>query len=378
MILLLNLMKEKEFEKKSLWLFLLSGTIIGIGAQLHTILMLLMPLLFLSSCLYLYIKTKKIRPVALGFILAVFAALLLNATVFVYDFQNDGKNFKAFFSVAENRTGEKVSLFEKISKTGQFFAQSSVYSLSGYEPTKNWMEIGKFWNKKNSNELIAAIFGTLFLVSGLLVLIFYFLKEKDEKRRVFLGLSLGIIVFSAPIFMLVTEMLKSRFFVAIFFIPYLLLGVILKKISEVFGKKAAYLSIIGLAICLFFLNFKVFSGIYSSEDYPRKDTLYGGISLKETEEISRFMVDYSKKEASSEKKIYMEGFEFFQSVNYFNKKSKLDTALFPEGELEKNEILFVVGKSKNESRIIGKNNSLYSLVDSKNVGKFTVFIFEGK
>lgn len=378
LILLLKLSLKKELDKKFLRLFLLIGIVIGISIQLHTILMALMPLMFFSVCIYLYFKTKNIKSTVSGFILAVFAAFLLNIPVFVYDLKNDGKNFKAFFSVAQNRTGENVSVSEKFSKTGQFFVQSSIYVLSGYEPTKNWTEIKKFLNKKNSSEIMSAITGTLFLLLGLLTLISCFLKEKREKRKIFLGISLGIIIFSTPIFMLVTEMLKSRFFIVIFFIPFLLLGIILNKLTEFIGKKTTYIFIIGLIVLLSFLNFRVFSGIYSDRDYQRKNSLYGGISLKETEDISRFIVDYSKKEASHKEKIYLSEFEFFQSVNYFNKKSKLNTALFSEGELGKNDLLFVVGKSKNENRIIEKNNVAYLLVTSKDLGKFTVFVFEGK
>lgn len=378
LILLLKLAKKTDSASKHWPLFLWIGILIGLGAQLHTMLMVLMPSLLFFVCAYLYFKTNSKRQAILGFILAIFTALLLNSTVFIYDFKNDGKNAKAFLSVTERRTEKNISIPERFLRTGQFFVQSNTYVLSGYESTKDWLEIKKFVSRKNLNEIIIATIGTLFFLSGFLILLISFFREKDSKRKVFLGIFLGTIIFSSLIFMLVTDMLKSRFFIIVLFLPYFFLGIILEKIAEFFGKRTAYAAAAIIVFSLFFLNFKVFSGIYSDNDYPRKDTLYGGISLKETEDISRFMVSYSKKETSTGKKTYLSGFEFFQSVNYFNKKSKLETALFPKGELNENEILFMVGKSKNGERILEKNNASYFMADSKDLGKFTVFVFERK
>lgn len=380
LILLLKLSLKKEFGEKSFGLFVSIGVILGIGIQLHTMLLVIMPLLFFSSCTFIYLKTRDGKKIISGFVLVVFFALLLNSTIFVHDLKNGGKNSKAFFSVAKNRTGENISIAEKFLRTGQFFTQSSVYVLSGYEPTKNWLEIKKFLQKKDLSEIISAALGTLFLLGGFLLTVVYFLRERDEKRKVFLGILLGTIAFSSFVFMLVTEMLKSRFFIIIIFLPYIFLGVIFKKASEFLEKRTVYLLAIMLSVLFLFLNLKVFSGIFSdiNGDYPRKDSLYGGISLKEASDISRFMVNSSQKETLSGKKIYLSGFEFYQSVNYFNKKSKLNVSLFPKGNLENEAVLFVIGKSKNKKRILDKNSKFYSLIDSGDLGRFTVFIFQNK
>lgn len=377
LVFLISLFKifENKFEKNTRWL-ILAGISMGIGFQLHTFLIFIMPVLLVFFWLFTYLKEKKKE--ILRFILIIFIAIVLNSTVIAFDLNNNGKNFKAFFSVANEKTTEEFSLVGNFIKGSQFFIQENIYVLSAFELRDSWLDANISLKNKVIQSVVAFL-GWLFFIFCLIRILINFKGEKNDRKKLFLGIILISTIFPFLLFLIVASMLKARFFVAIFFVPFVFLGILLEFLNNNFNKRI-FLAILFLIMIIFVsYNLIVYQRAYNLENYSSKSDLYGGISLREAKDISKFMVDFSKKENLGSKKLYLDNFEFAQSVNYLNEKAGLKTnVLKNRKKIETEFILFKVSKSKNKEQSIKEDENFYKFVESENFGRFSVFIFKNK
>jgi 4-amino-4-deoxy-L-arabinose transferase-like glycosyltransferase len=374
-ILMLKTFEKKE--GKSWPLYLGIGFILGILVQLHTMLIVFAPAVFGTVFLYQYFFMKKGS--LLNFLVVILAILVLNSTIFVYEYQNNGENFKSFLSATEKKTGKNGSFSDSFLKSGQFMVQQYVYVPSGFEPQKNWIQIRKFLKKRNWPEILAALLGTALFISSLSYSFRLFRSENNEKKKAFLWLMMATLFISFILFIPLANMLKSRFFIIIFFIPFVFLGIVIKYILSVLEKRTAYLIIFIGILILTFLNLKVYAKAYDTNEYSGKSDIYGGIMLKEVEDMSNFAVSFSKNNGWRDRKIYVGYFKFAQSVNYLNKRAGLNSEIFRKSDkMDPGSILFLVTKSKNGNKIFKRYDCFYNLLKLENIGRFDILALEKK
>jgi 4-amino-4-deoxy-L-arabinose transferase-like glycosyltransferase len=352
-----------------------AGIIMGIGVQFHTLLIFLMPALFLSAHAYLLVK-KKERRIG-GVIFALALVLLLNLPAMIYDFQNEGENWRAFFAGAGKKTGSDSMFPGSVLKTGQFYIQGGFYVLTGYEP-KNWLNIGKLISSRNSAEIAVAALASFFFAFGLFQIIRYFLKEKNSGGKNFLGLVIFSVFLSFIIFLPLADELNIRFFIALIFLPFVFLGVLMNYLSENFRKKLFYPAAILIVAALTFYNLNVYKKTYDPQIFSGKSSTYGGIALREAREISEFARSLSQNEEFGDSRFYFQPFEFIRSVDYFNKKAGFNVSKYDENKTDPGAIVFWVVKNKNAQKTIESREDYFSLADWRDIGRFTALAFRVK
>lgn len=371
LISLLNFIEAKN-KKFGIWHLMLAISI-GIGIQLHTLLLVLMPTLLLFSYLHIFLKEKQFKPFYLLFILVIVIAL--NSTLFIYDFKNDGKNSKQFFAGMQKKTEKNSSLIDNFLKDGQFFVQGSTYAISSFDPQKNWLKPAKLLASKNYGEISAAFLGTLFFLFGFFQTIVSFRKEKDEKKRIFLGVVLAVIFLSFLILIPIANELNVRFFIILIFLPYIFLGIIMKFLSGILNKKMLYSVILIALFVLAFLNLKTYAKVYDLENYTAKNSAYGGISVGELNDISNFIFRLSKEGSLEGEKFFIAPFEFSQSLDYFNEKLGLSFPSLPKDGPDPDSVVFFISQEKDSPKILKENEASFILLDSQKTGRFVIFAF---
>ncbi len=369
---------------------LLLGLVIGIGMQLHTTMLILMPLFLFLVYFYAFckdselkinfsikklaksdIKFKKINPVKIlkGLLVSLLIIIVLNLPFFVYDFQYEGRNIKAFFAGAGTKTEKTVSFPKKILLDTQLFAQGSTYVLTGYEPQKNWLNPIKLLRSKSLSEISLAVFSSSLLLVGAYLLYRRIRKEKDGTAKNTLLIVASFSILSFLLFLPLGNELNIRFFITLIFLPFILLGLILEKISQKYNK-ILLLALLAFILSFFFLNINTYSKTYDLENYRAPESAYGGISVGEAEKIAKFILDKSNQ---AQKNPYYEKFEFSRSVVYFAQKDGVKVSAYSEKNgLPENGMLFVIAKKESLDKLLKEKNRNYEIIDSFSIGRFFV------
>jgi len=377
-LFLLSLLKIMESGNKKFGIWHISLIVsVGIGVQLHTLLLILMPLLVAAAYAYIFYKEKKIYLMQLGII--ILAVLLFNLPFFIYDFQNEGKNIKNFFAGAEKKTTKNSSFIDNFLKDGQFFVQGNTYAISSFEPQKNWVKARKLLKFSSISEIIAATAGTLFFFFGLFYSIKRLLDErKNEKKTIFLGLVLLTVTLSFLILFPIANELNVRFFIILIFLPYIFLGLFVEFLLKSVHKKLAIAIILASFLLLAVFNIRTCAKTYNLENYTARTSSYGGISVKESRDISNFMYDLSKRNDLIEKSFFQSSFTFSHSVEYFNNKKGIELINLSKSQPNTGSIIFVISDQKDIDKNMKEKENNYNLIDSMKTGRFTAFAFEKK
>jgi len=214
-------------KEKLRWAVLL-GIAMGVGFQLHTILYVSMPLLAVLTLGYLFVKKHFIWKSVL---VALFFFTLVNAGQLTYEVENNGANIRSFFAGAKSSTESTGRNYgEDLSNDILCHIQAYTYIVSslGSGDKCNLTNLAHRIEKKgirfNSEKIAIAIFGTIFTLGGFILFWFYTKKEVDVRRKRALIL---VAVYCAIIFLIlfsVSSSVSIRYFIAIEFMPFLLVG----------------------------------------------------------------------------------------------------------------------------------------------------------
>lgn len=377
-LFLLSLFKiiEQKNGKLGKWHIFLAISL-AVGIQLHTLLMVLMPLLFLMAYGYIYYKERKIKFSHFSIIIAI--ALLFHLPFFIYDIQNNGKNIRNFFAGTEKKTQKNTSIIQNFLKDGQFFIQGNTYAISSYEPQKNWMKPRKLLASKNGPEIFSALAGSGIFIFGFILLVKNLIKEKDEKKKLFLGTVLASTILSFLILLPIANELNIRYYIIIIFLPYIFLAFLIEFIWKKIPKNIAYVIVFAIIAFLAILNIRQFAKTYNLENYTAKTSSYGGISVKESRDISNYMYNFTKRKEMSGKKFYFSPFKFSPSLEYYNDKRNFGFTDLSKYEQNSNSILFVISDKEDlVKKSSSKKYENYNLLETFKTGRFTVFAYQNK
>ena len=365
-LLLLLAILEK---KRGIYPHILLGIVVGIGVQLHTTLLILMPLMLSATYIYVYTKERKIHWKAA--LTTVLLALALNAPFFIHDVRNNGTNMRAFFSGADSKTEQSASLPKKLLLDVQLFAQGTSYVLTGYEPQKNWTNPIKLIRSKSLPEICAAVFGFVILISGLLLLIKKIRNTKEGARKYPLLETLAIAGLSFLLFFPIAGELNIRFFIILLFLPFIFLGLIMEYALSL--KKPKFISIlVGLAIALIFTtNISAYSKTYDLDDYRAKDSAYGGISIGETREICDFIK--TQLSANNASTAYLDTFEFERSVKYICAKENVKILPHSFKKTPQDSLVVMISNQNKSLQIKEELSADYRLLSESRSGRFAIF-----
>ncbi len=374
------LSSEKSPVKK--WFrYSLLGLSLGIGTQLHALLLILLPLLVILEIVRLLWTGDRKK--CLGLFAALVIGATLNLPLIVHDIRNNWENTRLFFQATEKKAGENFSAGKNMLKNVQFFINGNAYVLAGYEPQKDWLESKKYFSPNNFKEIALSSISAIFMIVSLFAATILYRKESNLQRKIFLRLILSAFLLSFLIFWPLANDLKSRFFIVCFAYPFIFLSFLITIISPFLSaKKWLWIIFSAFAALLIFSNFRTFAKAYDFSRHSDKSDIYGGISLKETKVISSFITASAASEELQNRKFHLFPFKFNKSIKYLNRKSGLHTPMESFSSAKKiapGSVLIWLGKSKNAEKIPrNKNFSDFHLVKKIINGRFAVFLFEKK
>lgn len=350
-----------EKEKTKWFLVIALGIALGVNTQLHAILILLSgPIIFLSFAYVLW-KNKSTWKKCLVIILL---AIILNAGMIIGEVKTNYFNTNNFIRAFTDKSGNGQNKLERnLELSVACYVQANGYIVTSIGEKDNC----NFLDKKNyitdRNIKFAGVFASLaFVIVGFILMIRYFWHEKDKKKKIFLGIAA---FYSALFFVVMTPAIDGaslRYYIHIFFLPYLFLGIIIKFLSEKFSKKYLLFSI---SIFIFIGIANIFSIREAVQEFLAGNRSRGDVViLGEIEPLSDFIVSQS----FPQKEAYLEGKyapSYYWPLNYltYNKGLNL-TQIGRKDEVPASKPLFDVnpikkntsnGEEKNKNFMVSGN-----------------------
>lgn len=357
LLFLLALFEIAHPEQKRKWIWaLILGIAMGIGVQLHSLLLFSFPVIFVVY--FTYLSFQK-NPAWKKIWLIIAVVIFLNIPQIINEFTALEKNSRAFIVGLDIKASRDASFAEKLETNILCHIQANGFILSsvGSDNACDLMEISKKIKKnrkdpakifKNAAVYANIALSVIFSLGGYILLVYFWKKEKNTDRKNFLGL---LILYAAVLFVILIPLaleISMRFFLPLVFVPFIFLGLWAKFLGNRFGKKGI-MTIISLAAILVILN--TFSNQKKFNYWAGKSPENGDfdeITLGEVEFMSRFIIEKSQ----GVEKAYLKGnkahlFEIVRPVRYFTEEYNLEVDEFRKNsKLKENEKLFSVDLDK--------------------------------
>lgn len=322
--IILFLLSFYEFlisKEKAHWSWIVSlGVALGVGIQLHMMLLILLPITTFLIFIFLMKKNWKMWKKCLIIILV---AIFLNVSQIVSELKTNFTNSKAFISSISNtnQTVEKSSPFIKLINDVDCHVEANAYILSSHGKDVCDFSYTKIFSSKNPKFIkqmkepifwAEIIYSLTFSIFGYILLIYNFKREKQKEKKYFLGL---ILLYSALSFFLMIPIISAdldqfRYFINVFFIPFLFLGLLGDILADKFSKKCKII----FAFILIILVIANLASIKSSAQELLNKSGSGAHSvfLGEIEPIA----DYIASNAGNQKEGYLIGSFMYVSNLY--------------------------------------------------------------
>jgi hypothetical protein len=353
--------KEK---KKFVWP-ILAGISLGIAVQLHTVLLVVLPILTLSAAIFFILKNKKIwKNLLIIFVVVIF----LNIPQVVSENQNKWENTKAFFQGMDIKGGKNSGFLSNIATNAKCFVKGNQYIISSLSESDDC----KIYNAKNKWSIFYVIFGAIFFVGGIIFFALNFKKEKDQEKKYFFGIILSYIILSFLVLIPVANEISMRFFLMMIFMPFLLLGFWAKFILEKHRKQGIYIGGLILAILALFNLITIKNEFTAFANHTvRPGGSFENADLKEVELISQYIIsnrDGAKTAFIGGNAAYL--FKFEKSIGYFVKKAGIE--LIPEKKSGAGDNIFRMINSEKYEKTLEEYEKKYEVLGGQSFGRFSI------
>lgn len=373
LLFLLSLLEFLVDKEKTRWIWIiLAGISLGVGIQLHAILLVLLPVI--AFCVFLYLVKINWR-VWTRWAVILLVVVILNSGQLISEKKTNFANSKIFFASLNDRSSDRESkLTANLEKNIDCHIEANTYMLTSMgQDSCSDLYInalrGKsaiFFKKINGFfYLIGLIAAFLFSVSGYGFLIYYFRNEKEKKKKYFLGL---IILYISISFFVMLPMIKypSRYFLHLFFVPFLFLGFLINFLVKKYPKKYAAFVIL---IFLFIISSNYISIRPIAKGLVSKTRSGpGALVLGEIEP----MVDYIIAQSYPHNEAYLDSSRryanFFKSLSYLASKRNFHlTRASSDSEVPQEEPLFYIMQNSPTNHL-NKN-----IINYKNFGQTRIY-----
>ena len=350
---------------KKRWAVALGGAL-GIGVQLHTLTLIVLPMATAAAFVFLALRREK----GVGkFCLIVFSvATLLNSGQIASEIQTGGKNTAAFFSAIGTKGGKGSGMVANVGKDAVCFVQSGVLILTSYE-SSDTCEIKSIGEGRNG---IFFVGGIILFVGGTVLAIRSFRRELDRAKRYFLAI---VFLYGGAVFLLLVPLaneISMRFFLLSVFVPFALLGLWFEFLSEKFPERAFPIMVL-IALILVLANVAALRRTfaeYASFMDARSKAGMDNVLLWEVEEAAGFILDH----AGGAKTVSIDGdskylFKAMKSIRYLTERYGVDIVQQKKKETVSCPAFLVENTKRNE-------DTREEYLDAKAwkvIGRFTIF-----
>ncbi|MDQ1284064.1 MAG: hypothetical protein QG620_412 [Patescibacteria group bacterium] len=240
----------------------LAGAALGISVQLHTSLLIIMPVFAVFALIY-FIKNKKTTFVSAAIL--VLAALFVNTPQIISEIKTGGANTSQLLRGATNKNERNANFSRNLALNFSCHIKSNAHILTslGNEDECDYKSDLKTAQKLDGKKMplpqkaffiIFAAVAAMFSLGGYYLLAKNFKKEKEERKKIFLAVLSGYAALSFLFYLAWATELSIRFFLPLSFLPFLLLGFWLEFFSGKFKKGFLITAVIVAAISLFNLQ----------------------------------------------------------------------------------------------------------------------------
>ena len=306
-----------EKEKTSWWWIIIIGLALGVNVQLHTLLLLLLPPFTFFALVYLMKKNPKLWK---QWMVIFLIAIILNLGQIISEKETRFANSQLFLQAVTDRSssgGERLGKNLLLDMSAHTQANAHILSALGNRDKFDFKFI--FFNPKKSDRIgyglavLGIVASYVFSILGYGALAYNLWKEKDEKKKYFLLLITIYVSLSFLAILPVIHEAPMRYFIHVSFIPFILLGFLLKTVVRKFQQKQI-LFIGGVVIILMFTN--TLSVKAEAEELAAKARGDSGyVVLGEIEP----MVEYIRSQSFPQKEAYLSGAArdiYFKSMSY--------------------------------------------------------------
>lgn len=370
----------------------LAGVALGVGIQLHTLFLLIAPivlLVFFAASLRKEPGAWKMTAVTVA------VALFLNIPQIYSETLTGGKNTGEFVSgiIEESTPLRLLGEYAAVDGVCQIRNNAMIVSSSGGLEDchlagfrSQLAEEEKAFGKLGGTIVFSGLFlGIIFSVGGYLLLFLRTRSETDpEKKRVLILVSTYAVTAFLIFIPFATEM-TSRYFLVVQFIPFFFLGLWLQDVERRFGKAAApFVAAAVVALSLMNLHsLRETFDSYRGAD-PEKVTAPESVTQEEIRSISGYILSRSKTSGTA----YFHDrsgdmFGMAKGLSYFLEPAGLKTKPLNKGtEIGPTVPVFSIDLAKvspeEESateKTARKQLGDRSIVDHETFGRFTVYEF---
>jgi len=353
-----------------------AGMALGIGIQLHAILFVLLPVVAFLTFVFLM---KKNRQTWKKWAVVFLIALALNLGQFVSEIKSGFANTKILLNTPVNSASDGESLLVKVENaiSCHFEANGYILSSAGQDTCARWyskiMQGERITKLHKGPGFWAGIgFSFLFSIFGYVLLLFRLVREKEKKKKYFLGL---IGTFLALSFLVMVPIISSgflefRYLIHTFFAPFILLGLWLEFIAAKNNK--VYPVSVALVLAFLLLTNGIALRSKAAELSSGNGSDDNSVFLGEAGSV----VNYLSANSGNSKTAYFSGEgvyvkNFFQPFSYLAKKQNFD--LVQAQDLDKlptdGAVFYIRGKS---DRIANEIRG-YSVEDYKKFGQVVIY-----
>jgi 4-amino-4-deoxy-L-arabinose transferase-like glycosyltransferase len=365
--------------KKNIFWPAVSGIALGVGIQLHALLLIGLPLLSFVI-LIIIIKRRLFTWRSLAIVILFLVAL--NIGPITYDFQYNGLNFHRLISSATKESGAD-KLWRNMGLDISYQLQANIHMISSLGD-KNEARFIKIINRIISNKepyatpeskvlpILGMILSLVFSLGGYFLLVYFFKKEQDQKKKDFLLL---ILFYSAVIFILMLPIIQEaslRYFIVLLFLPFVFLGLWINFLSEKSKR-------LGIVLPIFIITFLFSTNIFSlaqagTQYFAKKTSSSENATLGEL----KLMLDYITSQSHSSL-IYLTGndsyvIRFYRPLAYLAKYQNIEIQrVFSDQEAPRGVALFGLNDTAFEFNSSYKN---YAIKNSKKFNEVMILALE--
>lgn len=380
---LLKLLNTDNFKQKIGWAFVWALGI-SIGSQLHFLGLFCLPSISFLLILLHYKPWKKeeiiriksnfsFKKTAAICAVVIATALFIYSPVIISDVIRKGENSKNFVQAFGTKPGKKPFL-EKISKSLK--EQTKYYCIVATSECYK----GKIEKNKTFGFLTAAV-----MLFGLALLARKIRKEKDAVKKDFLWLILvwfGVFFFLAiPLY----ASLRPRFFIPVFPIPFIFLGLIGLFFEEKMADKGKYAMLL-IAVIILGLNIRGTSEWFKEQADSQKGSRtidrtlilknQDGVTLGQLEKAADFIYEKTKKGNNAH--FYVKP-EHVQPMRYLlsQKKDPNFKYFLLDKQIDSNGQYFAIYPSKNKDSFLEeKFGSNVEILSTREIGQIKIQEFK--
>jgi len=358
--------------QKKIWWSVAAGTAVGIGVQLHTFLLVVMPLITIGYFVYLAIKGNNLWE---NFLMVFLISIFLNVPQLASEMKTGGENARALFKGAETKKEEK-SFLAKIGRNGECFMTANVFTISALGSADKC----DFLTAKNKNAAVDGILGGLLFLGGMGLGIWRLITESDGSKRRFLGLILAytglLFIFMVPVAYEIT----LRYFLILAFLPFVLLGWWLEFLEKKI-QKYGFLFCLTLIVILAGINLRSVQQNFSTlADYTQKTEMrnFDNVYLGELESISRYIVANADGQ-----NVFLGGnsnylFKASKSLAYLTGQSGVKLSQLNKNKNSAGALVFYLVSTEAKDKTTRGLDAKYEFLGAESVGRFSVLKLKGQ